>query len=226
MANSRSFNSALINASKVKIIKCLKSDVAQTVDSVLSEIAKNGGKPYYVYGDKYGQGNEKTAVKAYYNAFFDILAQCEEQRLSFDYIFLATGTGMTQSGLLAGLYESRLFLSQKVIGISVARSGVQAKDVIRRNCSLFFGIDFPEELVYVDDTHLAGGYGKYGLPVEDAISEAWQKDGVPLDTCYTGKAFCGMLDFIIKNNIREKSILFLHTGGLPIFFDYIREKKQ
>ena len=44
-------------------------------------------------------------------------------------------------------------------------------------------------------------------------------NGVPLDATYTGKAFWGMCDYIRKTDIRDKNILFLHTGGTPLFFD-------
>ena len=40
-----------------------------------------------------------------------------------------------------------------------------------------------------------------------------------MDTTYVGKAFCGMNKYIEDNKIRNKKILFIHTGGTPLFFD-------
>lgn len=40
-----------------------------------------------------------------------------------------------------------------------------------------------------------------------------------MDTTYTGKAYWGMKEHIKKYQITEKNILFIHTGGTPLFFD-------
>ena len=49
--------------------------------------------------------------------------------------------------------------------------------------------------------------------------------GIPLDETYTGKAFTGMTEYIKKENITGKNILFIHTGGTPLFFDVLKETK-
>lgn len=78
----------------------------------------NGIKPYYIYGDKFGHGNEAVPVRAYEKVYREILEQEEQMGIRFDYIFLPTGTGMTQSGLLAGKLIARRS-NHKVISISV-----------------------------------------------------------------------------------------------------------
>ena len=45
------------------------------------------------------------------------------------------------------------------------------------------------------------------------------QEGIPLDTTYTGKAFWGMEKYILENKIEGKNILFIHTGGTPLFFN-------
>ena len=42
---------------------------------------------------------------------------------------------------------------------------------------------------------------------------------MPLDGTYTGKAFYGMKQYIGEHGLQGKNILFLHTGGTPLFFD-------
>ena len=56
---------------------------------MLKELRDKGLNPYYIYGDSTGKGNEHIPLLAYVKVYEDIKAQ-------FDYIFLATGTGMTQ----------------------------------------------------------------------------------------------------------------------------------
>ena len=49
-------------------------------------------------------------------------------------------------------------------------------------------------------------------------------NGIECDQTYTGKAFNGMINYIKDKDIKNANILFVHTGGLPLFFDYIRDK--
>ena len=62
-------------------------------------------------------------------------------------------------------------------------------------------------------------YDLYTPIVENVIKTVITQYGIPLDSTYTGKAFAGMLDYINKNSIIDKNILFIHTGGTPLFFD-------
>ena len=44
-----------------------------------------------------------------------------------------------------------------------------------------------------------------------------------MDTTYVGKAFWGMLKFLEDNRIEGKRVLFIHTGGTPLFFDKLEK---
>ena len=46
-----------------------------------------------------------------------------------------------------------------------------------------------------------------------------------MDTTYVGKAFYGMINYINKEKLNDKNILFLNTGGLPLFFEQLKEQK-
>lgn len=196
---------------------CLKEDVAGTVEAVLAECRAKGKEPYYIYGDKHGCGNEAVPVRAYVKAYEEIRCQGNGMGVEFDYIFLATGTGMTQGGLVAGQRE--FGGQEQVIGISVARGGAQVSYKIREYVEAYEGA-MPNHLeISVLDCYLAGGYGLFNDEILRTIREAMRLDGVPLDVTYTGKAFWGMCDYIRKKEIEGKNILFLHTGGTPLFFD-------
>ena len=54
----------------------------------------------------------------------------------------------------------------------------------------------------------------------DAIAKVITNYGIPLDATYTGKAFMGMTEYI--EDVKGKNILFIHTGGTPLFFDAMR----
>lgn len=212
----RTGNSQIVSACGAIFHTCKKCDVAQTVDAVMEQCRQAGYSPYYIYGDRLGSGNEATPVEAYAKAY-------QEFRANYDYIFLATGTGMTQAGLLVGSHCAGG--TEKIIGISVARSEQTEREVLRRYTDAYtqkYGIDpIPPENIHVTDGYLCGGYGQYDERIADTIFRVLQSYGIPLDPTYTGKAFYGMEEYIKANGICGKRILFLHTGGTPLFFDFM-----
>jgi D-cysteine desulfhydrase len=211
-------NSMIIKTMGAQIIPCIRNDVAVTVAGAISECKAQGLNPYYIYGDIYGKGNEKVAVQAYVEAYEEIIQYEAENGIVFDYIFHASGTGTTQSGLICGslLHGD----DRKIIGISVARDAERGCEVIADNILAYMERqEDTAKTIHFEDKYLAGGYGKYNDQIVDTIKRMLNEDGIPLDTTYTGKAFWGMTGYLKENLIEGKNILFIHTGGLPLFFD-------
>lgn len=203
---------------------CKKSEVAKTIETVIDSCKQNGKKPYYINGDITGHGNETVPVFAYYKAYDEIHCFEEENKILFDYIFLPVGTGMTQAGLLCGV--SHYSSNTKVIGISIARKSEVEKEVLNRFVSAFINekglIDINNNDYIIDDSYLCGGYGKANEAINSIIKSMFIKYGIPFDPNYSGKAFWGMKEYINRENIHGKKILFLHTGGTPLFFDNLK----
>ena len=78
--------------------------------------------------------------------------------------------------------------------------------------------------IFIDD--YTSGYGKDDSRVIEIIERVLKKYGIPLDMTYTGKAFMGMQEYVRENQIKGKNILFIHTGGTPLFFDTLRKQKE
>ena len=209
------FNSKMVQAFNATFHYCSKANVKATVDLVIQQLIDNGRNPYYIYGDSAGQGNEHTPLKAYAKVY-------EEIKERFDYIFLATGTGMTQGGLLVGKAKNKG--AERIIGVSVAREANYETEVLNSALRAYSKrvekITIPEIIVL--DDYLCGGYGKYNRNIEKIISLQMKKNGIPLDPIYTGKAFYGMMDYLKKKKICDKKVLFIHTGGTPLYFDYLK----
>ncbi len=218
-------NNQLVKSCNVNFHMCNKSNVSDVVEKVLNECKNKNLTPYYIYGDKFGKGKEEVPIRAYFKVYQEIKNQEIKTGIKFDYIFLATGTGMTQSGLLSG----KLFFDNddtKIIGISVARKSEQEKVVVKKYIDAFchdMKIKNTIEDICVIDDYVCGGYGKYNSEIVTQIKKVYKFDGLPLDSTYTGKAYYGMKEYIEKNNINRKNILFLHTGGVPLFFDNIQK---
>lgn len=208
------YNSKMVLSCDAKFHYCRKTNVKETVESVLNDIRKEGLKPYYIYGDSTGKGNEHIPMLAYAKLYEEIKGQ-------YDYIFLATGTGMTQGGLLAGKAINNG--TEKIIGISVARSAAQEIEVLRKSLECFSDrIQKIENYeINVEDAYLCDGYGTYNRQIEKTIHQQLTCNGMPLDPTYTGKAFWGMQDYLNRKCITGKKVLFIHTGGTPLFFDYM-----
>lgn len=215
-ARRDSFNERLCRDFGARIVPCLKTGVAEAVGRVLSDIRKAGGKPYYIYGDAYGRGNEAVPTAAYAPVYDEIRAQG-----AFDVIALACGTGMTQAGLLCG--QKRRGGSERIIGLSVARDAPNARMHILAYANAYLAPDALDEgRVEVCDTWRET-YGRYDADVAATMREMMRLHGIPLDGTYTGKAYCALKRLAAREGWADRSVLFLHTGGTPLFFDSLKQ---
>jgi len=206
------YNEKLCRAFGASIVPCLKTGVAESVDAVMAQIAANGEKPYYIYGNRFGKGNEAVPTAAYVPVYDEIRAQG-----AFDVIALACGTGMTLGGLLCGRKKSGG--SERILGISVARDkhNACAHTLAYANAWLDETPLSPEEVEIIDDFRRV--YGDYGTDVEEAIRHMMQRYGVPMDGTYVGKAWAGLQAIAGREGWQNQNVLFIHTGGTPLFFD-------
>lgn len=101
-------NSAIVGMCGVRFHFCDKNEVAAAVQEVWDQCKERGMKPYYIYGDKYGHGNEEVPLRAYVKVFREIQNQEEEMGIQFDYIFLATGTPLFFDSL-ADICNQKMF---------------------------------------------------------------------------------------------------------------------
>lgn len=199
------------------IIWCKVEDVKETISRTLNDIKRQGYRPYFIQGG--GHGNLGT--HAYVETYMEISEQSKTQGLHFDYIFTASGTGTTQAGLVAGKKITNG--QEKIVGISVARSLPRGAQVVRDSVESYLkyinsNINIENRDIIFDDSYIGKGYADIYKAIIDAITFMLKHNSIVLDPVYTGKAFYGMCEYLKRNNIRGKNILFIHTGGLPCFF--------
>lgn len=213
-------NSKMMELFGAKFTCCPVSEVSKTIDAIIQELKDAGKKPYFIQGG--GHGNIGT--QAYVNCYDEICQFELENNIHFDYIFFASGTGTTQAGLVCGSFMKAD--DRKIVGISIARKNPRGRAVVVQSVKDYLSskrISFSEEEIeskvcFIDD-YTGEGYGERNTAIVEAIKGMMLGYGIPMDSTYTGKAFAGMNAFLRQNSIVGKNILFIHTGGTPLFFD-------
>ena len=215
-------NSCMVRLFGARYIHCPVDQVADVIERTLTRLRNEGFSPYFIQGG--GHGNIGT--QAYVEVYQEVVRWEQENHIRFDYIFHASGTGTTQAGLVCGqLLDGDA--SRKIVGISIARSLPRGREVVSASIRDYLSSIHREELyqqdrIIFDDSFICGGYGKVHKGIHDTMRRILSKEGIPLCGTYTGKAFWGMEQYIEREQIKGKNILFIHTGGTPLFFDDLK----
>ena len=210
------FNSKFMKLFGAEIITVPVEQVHDTIESKLQELKRKGYNPYFIPGG--GHGNIGT--EAYVQCYEEIRSYEQAYGVYFDYIFFASGTGTTHAGLVCG--QMKYKDDRKIVGISIARKNPRGRDVVIDSVKEYMpeaeNDEIQEKTIFRDE-YTGDGYGKENNEITETIIASMIKYGIPMDSTYTGKAYLGMRKYIEKEKIKDKKVLFIHTGGTPLFFD-------
>jgi len=204
--------------------------VRHIVDPIADEMRRAGLRPYVApIGGSLVEASmtEPWGTLGYVEAFVELAEQAEQMGVGIDSIVLATGSGGTQAGLLAG--AKLLSPATRIVGISVYAGKEKAAGYVRSAANstlelLGSSVRVAKDDVIVLDDYLMEGYGVFVPEVGDAIGLIAESEGLLLDPVYTGKSMTAMLDLIEKGYFREgENVVFLHTGGTPALFPYRKQ---
>ena len=165
-------------------------------------------------------GNPPLGALGYVRAAQEVLAQSGD----FDVVVVASGSGLTHAGLLAGFHRQRH--PARVIGSCVRRAQPLQVARIRRVLADLDALMDPSDPVPDDKIHiwegaLAPGYGQFGPAARDAMQLMAQSEGLVLDPVYTAKTFAAIPALVKTGEIaRGAKVLFVRTGGLASTFAY------
>ena len=214
------FNSRFLELFGAELTIVPVNEVHDTIEAKLSALRAAGKKPYFIPGG--GHGNLGT--EAYVRCYDEIKAFEQERDLHFDYIFFASGTGTTHAGLVCGQLLNND--EREIIGISIARKNPRGRDVVLASIRDYLSAnghavseDAIQKRTVFLDAYTGDGYGLDNRAITQTIRDVMARYGIALDSTYTGKAFWGMRDHLSCRNITGRNVLFLHTGGTPLFFD-------
>ena len=202
-------NSRIVRLCGAKVVPCEKGPgVSSVVESVMAGISSAGGRPYYVFGNSLGEGNEKVLTSAYEEVAVRICEWERESGVSFDRVVLAVGTGSTCAGLLNGFRSASRGIA--VTGFTIARD----RDACLKALTRF--TDLPAD---IRDDALAGGYGRTSDGQLRFLRETMSRHSILFDPVYSGKALWGLWQRAEAGEFKGERILFVHTGSLPLAID-------
>lgn len=193
-------------------------------DAAMAEIATKlraaGGHPYVI---PLG-GSNATGALGYALCARELSIQAEALCGGLDAIVLASSSGGTQAGLIAGLVA--LDHPARVIGVDVDGDREKTAAAVREVAAAVaerLGLDADEVVARIDVVSGYGGPG-YGLPTPEmrrAVELAAQCEGLLLDPVYSGKAMAGLMGMIAEGRFAAgERVVFLHSGGAPALFAY------
>ncbi len=181
------------------------------------ELRAAGRRPYIIH---LSETYPPLGALGYVDAATEILGQRDD----FDFFVVASGSGATHAGLLAGLRGGGS--QARVIGSCVRRGadlqGPRIERVVKRLGALYpAASDVTAEDVCVWDGALAPGYGQIGDRSLGAIRMMASTEGLFLDPVYTAKSFAAVPSLVESGAIPKASkVCFVHTGGLAALYAY------
>ncbi|MFO8058198.1 MAG: pyridoxal-phosphate dependent enzyme [bacterium] len=181
-------------------------------------------------------GSSATCALGYLNATFELARQLENNEAPEpDYIFVTAGTGGTMAGIELGV--RLLGLKSKVVGVRItdwiACNERIVASVVNRTARLLqrSGADIPSVRVRASEITMLHRYfgGEYARITEEGLeAQKMCKDleGLSLDTTYTAKTMAAMMDYIKKQGIQDKNVLFWHTYNSRDLSPFLDEKAK
>lgn len=218
------FNSKMMSLFGAEIETVPVEKVHDTIEGKMKMLRDLGKNPYFIAGG--GHGNLGT--QSYVDCYQEIKEYELKNHIYFDYIFFASGTGTTQAGLICGqLIHGD---DRKIIGISIARKNPRGRQVVIDSVYEYLAekklpikSNEIETATVFEDRYTDAGYAVDNEEIQHTIYEMLIYHGIPMDSTYTGKAYTGMKKFLEEQSITKKNVLFIHTGGVPLFFDALQK---
>lgn len=187
-------------------------DIYEEMDRIAAEMGRR------VYKIPCGGSNALGTL-----GYVDCMREVAESGIRFDHIVCACGSGGTAAGTVLG---AKIYMPETHVMCSMVDNDpfdVIVPELMREAARLLeIDVDIPTP----DLVDLCGP--GYSIPSEEgneAIRLMMQTEGILLDTCYTGKAFAGLVRKARAGAYRkDDNVLFVHTGGAGGLFAQDWEK--
>jgi D-cysteine desulfhydrase len=196
------------------------ADIKTSISKARETVRETGVDAYFIPGG----ASTPLGAAGYAAAVLELLGQCGRQHLSFDSIVVASGSGGTHAGLLAG--KALFGFPGTILGVSTRHPTAVQKAHIESLARETLGFleskaSLAAEWVQVADDWVGPGYSIPDERTIEAIRLFADEEGVLLDPVYTGKTAAGLIGMIRRGDLAKGAkVLFWHTGGWPALFAY------
>lgn len=189
-----------------------RASVDGAIDATAAKLRSASRRPYVLPRG----GATALGAVGYARASLELAEQLLRAELQPAQVWLATGSGATQAGLVAG--QRWLRLPYDVIGVTVSRS---VDECLQRVHELAVGaaalISAPPaepEDVRVLGGHIGPGYGLRSAEGDCAAELVARTESVFLDPAFAAKAMAAL----IATERGDGPVVFLISGGAPTLF--------
>lgn len=183
-------------------------------------LKSSGHKPYLIPA---GASEHRLGSFGYMNCAAEIVQQCRQSDIHFDYVVHCTGSGSTQAGLVAGF--AWLGEDVRVIGVSDDHEiDIKCKRVLELANAALADLDSAVRISPADVEIIAADqsvYGEADSETFDAIRLLAETEGLVADPVYEGKALNGLRRLARDDRFEPNSkVLLMHLGGTPAVHGY------
>src|SRR5690606_4147616 len=197
--------------------------VSEFIEKLIAQYELRGEKVYFI---PIG-GSNTIGGLGYARSVFEIEDQAEDLGVSFKHIALASGSGGTHAGLIAGYAFLNKEVNVQAYNVQIERDPLifETHNITKKIFKLLdVSQSFNDNNINLSNDYVGESYGIPNIETWKTIRLVAQNEGIILDTDYTGKAFTGFLnDSILGNYPKKEPLLFIHTGGAPGIFAYNTE---
>ncbi len=200
------------------------SDLTKAAFEAAATLRNAGKRPYII---PLGGSNGLGAL-AYVDGVGELAEQAKALDINFDYVVVASGSGGTHAGILAGAAHFKQ--PWRTLGVSVSGQPLEQRhkiETILSDLENYLPGQWTNLTVDVDADRIGAGYGQPTQQAVAAIRLVAETEAILLDPVYTGKAMAGLMDFVQTQQLNNgKRILFWHTGGADVLSAYTSDLIQ
>ena len=218
-ASGNNFLYRLLGAEKLTVVEG-GSDLEAAMQAELGSLSAAGRFGYAIPGG----GSNPLGALGYVACAQELLQQSFDMGLVIDSLVLASGSGGTHAGMVAGMTGANAGVD--IVGVSVRAAKQQQEqkilDLARRTAELAGSKHTAQAAtVKVLDDYVGDGYSLPTPSMVEAVKLFARLEGVLLDPVYTGKAAAGLIDQVRRGAFpADANVVFLHTGGAPALYAY------
>jgi 1-aminocyclopropane-1-carboxylate deaminase len=187
---------------------------------VCDDLRAQGRRPYLIPA---GASDHPLGGLGYAGCAAEIVDAAEAAGVRFRAVIIASCTGSSHGGLVAGMYAMGAEIP--VVGIDVLADLPLVTATVRRlaaqTAERLGAPAFPPELVDIRGGYEGPGYGIPDDGTFEAMRLGLRTEGLVLDPVYEGKVMAGVIGLVRAGEFTpDDDVLFVHLGGIPAIHAY------